>query len=132
MNRTLYRIAAILAFIIGAMAIVAGGQVLLGKVPDYYVINWLPVYNFAMGVLTDFLTAVLIWQNSKYAMSAAIGTFSAHAIVMLILQTAYREVVAPDSIVAMGIRLAVWLTILALMFVQSRKNRAAAMKLDSQ
>ncbi len=126
MNRTLCRIAAILAFIIGAMAIVAGGQVLLGKVPDYYVINWLPVYNFTLGVLTDFLTALLIWQNSKYAMPAAIGTFSAHAIVMLILQTAYREVVAPDSIVAMSIRLAVWLTILALMFVQSRKNRAAA------
>ncbi|MEK7327714.1 MAG: hypothetical protein AAB217_20915 [Chloroflexota bacterium] len=126
MNRTLYRIAAILAFIIGAMAIVAGGQVLLGKVPDYYVINWLPVYNFTLGVLTDFLTALLIWQNSKYAMPAAIGTFSAHAIVMLILQTTYREVVAPDSIVAMSVRLAVWLIILALMFVQSRKNRAAA------
>jgi len=125
MNRTLTRIAAILAFVIGAMAIVAGGQVLLGKVPDYYVINWLPTYNFTMGVLTDFLTAFLIWNNSKYAMPAAIGTFSAHAIVMLILQAAYREVVAPDSIVAMSVRLAVWLIILALMFFQSRKNRAA-------
>lgn len=126
MNITLHRIAAILAFIIGAMAIVAGGQVLLGNVPDYYVINWLPVYNFTMGVLTDFVTALLIWKNSKWAMPAAIGTFSAHATVILILQTAYREVVAPDSIVAMSVRLAVWLTILALMLFPWRKNRAAA------
>ncbi len=126
MNRTLTRIAAILAFIIGAMAIVAGGQVLLGKAPDCYVINWLPVYNFTMGLLTDFLIALLIWKNSKWAMPAAIGTFSTHAIVMLILQTAYRQVVAPDSIVAMSLRLAVWLIILALMFVQSRKNKATA------
>jgi hypothetical protein len=124
-NRTLHRIAAILAFIIGAMAIVAGGQVLLGKVPDYYVINWLPVYNFTLGVLTAFVTALLIWKNSPYAMPAAIGTFSAHVIVMLILLSAYREVVAPDSIVAMSIRLATWLIILALMFFHSRKHKAA-------
>ena len=126
MNRTLSRIAASLAFVIGAMAIVAGGQVLLGKVPDYYVIDWLPAYNFTMGLLTDFLIALLIWNNSKWAMPAAIGTFSAHAIVMLILQTAYREVVAPDSIVAMSVRLAVWLIILALMLFQSRKTKATA------
>ena len=126
MNRTLTRIAAILAFVIGAMAIVAGGQVLLGNDPSYYVINWLPAYNFTMGLLTDFLIALLIWNNSKWAMPAAIGTFSAHAIVMLILQTAYREVVAPDSIVAMSVRLAVWLIILALMLFQSRKTKATA------
>jgi hypothetical protein len=125
MNRTLTRIAAILAFIIGAMAIVAGGQVLLGKVPDYYVIGWLPIYNFTMGVLTDGFIAFLIWNNNKWAMPAAIGTFSAHAIVMLILQTAYREVVAPDSVVAMSVRLAVWLVILALLYFQSRRVKSA-------
>ena len=52
MNTTLNKIAAVLAFIIGAMAAFAGGQVLLGKVPDYYVINWLPVYNYTVGILT--------------------------------------------------------------------------------
>lgn len=124
MNWTLNRIAAVLAFIIGAMAIVAGGQVLLGKAPGYYVINWLPAYNFAVGILTDFLTAILIWKNSKWALPAAIGTFSAHAIVMLILQTAYREVVALDSLVAMSIRLIVWLIVLTLMFFQSRRTAA--------
>ena len=125
MNRALTKIAASLAFIIGAMAIVAGGQVLLGNVPDYYVVSWLPAYNFVMGVLTDFMTAFLIWKNSQWARPAAMGTFSAHAIVMLILLVAYREVVAPDSIVAMSIRLAVWLIILVLMVVPSPKNRVA-------
>ena len=41
MNINLNKIAAILTltFIIGAMAVFAGGQVLLGRLPDYYVIN---------------------------------------------------------------------------------------------
>ncbi|HRJ42688.1 MAG: hypothetical protein KJZ86_00150 [Caldilineaceae bacterium] len=118
------RIAAILALIIGSMAIFAGGQVLLGKIPDYYVIDWLPVYNFTVGVVTVFLTAILIWKNNRWAMPAAIGTFSIHAAVMLILQTVYSQTVAPDSIVAMSVRLVAWLIILALMFFQSRKNAA--------
>ncbi len=126
MNRTMQRIAAILAFIIGAMAVVAGGQVLLGKVPGYYVINWLPAYNFTMGMLAVFIIAPLIWTNNPYSKLAAIGTFGAHTIVMLILQTSYRGVVAPDSIIAMSIRLIVWLIILILMFFQSRKDRLAS------
>jgi hypothetical protein len=51
-KRTLSKVAAGLAFIIGAMAIFAGGQVLLGRDPGYYVIGWLPIYNFVMGVLS--------------------------------------------------------------------------------
>ena len=125
MNTILQKSAAILALIIGAMAIFAGGQVLLGRVPDYYVIDWLPVYNFTIGVLTVFLIAVLIWKNNKYALLAANGTFSAHAIVMLVLQTAYRGVVATDSIMAMTIRLSTWLIILALLFFQARKDKPA-------
>lgn len=123
-NRILGRIAAILALIIGSMAIFAGGQVLLGKLPDYYVIDWLPVYNFTAGVVSVFLTAILIWKNNKWAMAAAIGTFGIHAAVMLVLQTIYSQTVAPDSIVAMSVRLAVWLIILALIFFQSRENAA--------
>jgi len=126
MNTTLNKIAAVLAFIIGGMAISAGGQVLAGKVPDYYVINWLPLYNYTMGILTVFITAILIWINHRLAMSMAIGTFSIHAVVMLILQTAYRGIVAPDSLQAMTVRLGVWVIILALMFAQSRKNKATA------
>jgi len=123
----LNKIASILAVIIGAMAVFAGGQVLfLGKQMDYYVINWLPYYNFTMGVISVLVTAVLIWKNSRYAMPAAIATFAVHALVMLVLLTAYKGVVAPDSIVAMSVRLVVWAVILILMYLQSRKSLDAA------
>ncbi|MCD4803983.1 MAG: hypothetical protein K8R16_13685 [Anaerolineales bacterium] len=59
-------------------------------------------------------------------MSAAVGIFAVHGIVMLILQTAYRDLVAPDSIKAMTVRLVVWLIILTLMIVQARKNKEAS------
>jgi hypothetical protein len=117
------KVASALAFVVGMMAVFAGGQVLLGKVPDYYVINWLPLYNYTLGVLTVFITALLIWTNNKLAMPAAIATFFIHAIIMLILQIAYRDVVAIDSVVAMTIRLTAWFIILALMFLQVRKNK---------
>jgi len=122
----LNKIASILAVIIGAMAVFAGGQVLfLGKQMDYYVINWLPYYNFTMGVISVLVTAVLIWKNSRYAMPAAIATFAAHALVMLVLLTAYKGVVAPDSIVAMSVRLVVWAVILILMYLQTRRTAQA-------
>jgi hypothetical protein len=118
MKKNLNKIAAVLAVIIGGMAIFAGGKVLLGIDPGYYVINWVPVYNYTAGLLTVFITAIFIWRNSKHALLLAIATFSAHGLVMIILQTAFREVVALESIVAMTVRLMIWALILILMFVQ--------------
>ena len=46
------KIAAVLAFLIGVMAVFAGGQVFLGIIPDYYIIDWLPGYNFVLGLLS--------------------------------------------------------------------------------
>jgi hypothetical protein len=126
MSRIFAKIAAILAFIIGAMAIFAGGQVLLGRDPGYYVISWLPVYNFGAGVLTALVTAVLIWRGSRYALPAALATFVAHTLVMVILQSAYRDVVATDSIVAMTVRMVIWLVILGLLLVQRRRDKRLA------
>ena len=105
------------------MAVFAGGKVLLGIMPDYYVINWLPVYNYTIGVLTVLVTAILIWMNHPLALPVATVTLCIHILVMLILQTTYRDVVAIDSIVAMTIRIAVWVIILASMYVHSRLNR---------
>jgi hypothetical protein len=112
------KIAAVISLIIGALAIFAGGQVLLGSIPDYYVINWLPVYNYTMGLAAFFVTPIVIWKNSKAAIPAALTTLGLHGLVMMILQTAYRDVVASDSIRAMIVRLAVWLVILGLLIAQ--------------
>lgn len=49
-------------------------------------------------------------------------TFAAHFAVMLILLTAYRQVVAPDSLMAMTIRISVWVTILLLLLIQRRQS----------
>ena len=119
-KNTLNRIASILALAIGLMAVFAGGKVLIGVLPDYYVIDWLPIYNFTMGVVSAFFSSIVIWKNGKFAMSVAIGTFGLHAVVMLILQTAYHEVVAPDSIVAMNVRLTVWAIITGLLIAQQQ------------
>ena len=125
MNSKLTKTAAVLAFIIGAMAIFAGGQVLLGKTMNYYVIDWLPIYNFIVGIISAFFTAIAIWKGSKIAMPAAIATLISHGIVMVILLTVYRDVVASDSIIAMTVRLIVWLIILVLMFIQKQKGEKA-------
>ena len=123
MKPQLNRISSILAFVIGTMAVFAGGKVLLGILPDYYVIDWLPTYNFLMGAISILFSSVVIWKNNKFAMPAAIGTFGVHAVVLLVLQTAYREVVAPDSLVAMTVRLAIWAVILSLLIAQQRKSK---------
>ncbi|MBI5963181.1 MAG: hypothetical protein HY863_06885 [Chloroflexi bacterium] len=122
MNTTLNKIASILAFILGGLSILAGGMAARGWDPGYFVLNWLPVYNFIMGLLTVFIPAILIWRNSRYAMSVAIATFSIHAIVTLLLLSAFRGTPAAESLLAMTFRLVVWLIILALMFFQSRKK----------
>jgi hypothetical protein len=120
------KIASVLAFIIGAMAVFAGGQVLLGQMPDYYVIDWLPIYNFSAGVVTCLFIAILIWKDHKNAMPAAIATLSIHSIVMVILLIFYTNVVAPDSIRAMTVRMIAWIIILTIMIVHSRKNNSQA------
>lgn len=125
MNTTLNKIAAVLAFIIGAMAVFAGGQVLLGKAPDYYVINWLPLYNYTIGAATVLLTASLLWLNSRFALPAAIGTLSLHAVVMVILLTVYSSVVATNSLQAMTLRLTVWVIIPVMLFAQRRRHETA-------
>lgn len=122
-----HQITTVLAFIIGAMAIFAGGQVLLGKDPGYYVIGWLPVYNFMVGLISVFVTAILIWKQSRYALAAAVATLGLHSIVMLTILVAYGDVVAKDSIAAMTIRIAVWVIIVGLLAYYSRHVRAASL-----
>lgn len=118
MNKT----ASTLAFIVGALSILAGGMAMRGWQPGWFVLNWLPVYNFIMGVLTVFIPATLIWRNNRLALPASIATFGIHSIVTLLLLSAFRGTPAAQSMFAMLFRLGVWLVILALLFFQSRKN----------
>ena len=124
MNNKLRKTAAVIAFIIGAMAIFAGGQVvLLGKIMDYYVIDWLPIYNFIIGIISVF-AAFIIWKGSKIGMPVAIAILASNVTVMLVLLTAYRDVVAPDSIMAMTVRIVAWIIIIVLLIIQARRDKS--------
>lgn len=126
MAKNSYRIAAVLALIIGTMAIFAGGRVLLGNDPGYYVIDWLLVYNFLLGLLSAFVTAILIWKRSRYALPAAIATLSLHILVMLTILIGFGDVVAKDSLVAMTIRIVVWAIIVGLLVFSARRTATAS------
>jgi hypothetical protein len=116
------RLAAVLAFVIGVMAVFAGGQVLLGQLPNYYVVDWLPIYNLTLGLVSALFASVVIWRASKLALPAATAIFGLYAVVMLILLTAYRQVVAVDSLRAMTIRLVAWMVILVLLLAARRQR----------
>lgn len=118
----LNRLASGLALVIGAMAVFAGGQVMLGKIPDYYVVGWLPIYNLTLGFVSALFASVVIWRNSGLALPTAIVILGLHAVVMLLLLTAYRPVVAVDSLRAMSIRLVVWTIILGVLMAARRKR----------
>lgn len=115
MNAFLIKLPSILAFLVGAMSIVAGGMVMRGWRPGYSILSWLPVYNFIVGLLT-LVPAYLLWVNNRHAMTASIVTIALHAVVLLILLILFRGQVATQSIGAMTFRMIVWIIILALLF----------------
>ena len=118
---SLHQIASILAFLVGVMSIIAGGKAMQGWNPGYSVLSWLPVYNFAMGILT-LIPATLLWLNHRYALAASITTLGIHMLVLLFLLTTFRGEVAFQSIAAMIFRLVVWIAILVLIFFQIRNR----------
>jgi len=116
MQKSWNRIAAVLAWLIGAMGLFAGGQALLGRLPGWNVVSWLPVYNFAVGVLTVFVVAPLIWRGSRFALPAAAAVLGANLAVTLALQIGFRQAVAQESMTAMLLRLTVWAVICGLLY----------------
>lgn len=110
------KIAAVLAFIIGGFSIAAGAMAMRGWNPGYSVLGWLPVYNFAMGILTILIPAILIWRGSPYAITSAIVFCIVHAGITALLLLAFRETVASQSLLAMTFRVAIWIVILALLY----------------
>ena len=117
MKTILSRIAALLAFGIGIMAIYAGGKAVLAVWPNLAAVKWLTTYNIILGVITVFLTTPLIWKINRFALTAATATLGVHSLVMLLLQTTFRATVAPASLEAMTTRIIVWLVVLVLLLI---------------
>ena len=121
MSMILTRLPSILAFLVGIMSIFTGGMVIRGWKPGYSVLSWLPVYNFAVGLLT-LVPAILLWVNNRFALAASLMAFGVHTIVLVLLITVFRGQVATQSISAMSFRVIVWVVIIALLFFPIAKG----------
>ncbi len=111
-----------LAGIIGIMSVISGSSVLLGlREVGYTVLNWLVVYNVAVGILSV-ITAFLIWNNFPLSKKIISLILCSHAAVMTYLGF-FSETVAIESIQAMIFRVGVWLIIFILVHrTQSTKS----------
>ncbi len=116
--------ATILSFFIGAMAVFIGVRVVfLGQKMPYYVIGWLPAYNLVLGLVTVFLSTILIWKNSRFALPVSITTLISHSAVTLFLLIAYYDTVSVFSLIAMTIRIVTWVIILRLLLIQQKAKQ---------
>lgn len=110
------RVAAILAVVLGLLAVTEGGRVLLGlPVPDYPVLLWLVWYNVAMGALSV-MAGAEIWLQREKGRSLALNILTLHAIVFVGLLALKQtgQVVAMKSIFAMMFRTFTWVVIYSL------------------
>jgi hypothetical protein len=92
----------------------------MGRLPGWNVISWLPVYNFVTGLVVVLVVGPLIWRKHPYALPSAAAVLGANLVVLLSLQLAFQQVVAQESILAMLMRLTVWVVICGLLYWQRR------------
>jgi uncharacterized membrane protein len=110
-----FKIASILAFILGLMSIIAGSKVLFGiDTKTYTVIHWLVIYNVILGFIS-IITAILIWAKNKSIRKLISFILILHLLVLAYLYFFSKEV-AVESIKAMGFRVSIWIVILLLTY----------------
>ena len=122
------KVAAVVAIVIGGMAIVAGTKVLMGfSVPDYEFFNSLVIYNVVMGLISLF-TGYLIWKNFEWALPLSALITGFHIIVLALLLTAFSDIISSHSINAMLFRSVIWSVILFVMWMgESKRKRSEAL-----
>ena len=117
----IHKIAAILAFIIGTMTIIAGSRVLLEiDTKDYNVLNWLVVYNIVLGIIS-LIAAYIIWQKHRLTKTAIVVVLTSHVLIQLYLNL-LNENVTSQSINAMTFRIGIW-SIIALIITLNSKTQ---------
>jgi len=111
---TRYKIAAVIALLIGMTSVLAGTRVLMGiSTPEYHVMDWLLVYNVFAGI-TSTAVSILIWKEYWQAFTASVLIAASHIIVLVLLISAFNEITAIESIKAMTFRSTIWLIIILL------------------
>jgi len=108
--KNLYKIASVLALLIGGMTIITGSKVLLGiDTKNYTVLNWLVIYNVVFGIIS-IVVSYLIWKNNSVAKKAVKFVLATHTIIAVYL-IFFSETVANESINAMIFRVSIWIVI---------------------
>ncbi|HHC79312.1 MAG TPA: hypothetical protein ENK46_05480 [Flavobacteriia bacterium] len=106
----LKKIAASLAFFLGALSVFAGSRVLLGiDVKEYNVLIWLVSYNVVFGFISV-LAAYLIWKKMEMAKNLTLFILTMHFLVLVYLKF-FSDTVAQESIKAMLFRTSIWIII---------------------
>lgn len=119
--KNVYKIAAILAFFIGIMSIIAGSKVLLGfDTKNYAVLNWLVTYNVVYGFIS-IIAGYLIWKQHKFTKKAVAFILASH-IILLIYLNFFNENVASESINAMVFRVSIWSIIALIITINFKKQ----------
>lgn len=114
--KTLKKIGAILALIIGIMSVFAGSKVLFGiDAKDYNVLTGLVIYNVVFGVIS-IVAAYFLWKEVRFGKWMAGLVLSSHVIVFLYL-TFFNDLAANESKMAMLFRISVWIAIVMLSIV---------------
>ncbi len=117
------KIVAVLATIIGIMAVVTGSRVLLGGFdPDYQYFNSLVSYNVIMGVISV-IAGILIWQRNSKAIFISFFITVAHITVFLLLKTVFSDVISDHSVNAMTFRSVVWMIFTVIIWVKTYKYK---------
>ena len=116
----LHQIASLLALLVGGMSILAGGMVMRGWQPGWNVLNWLPVYNFVVGLMT-LIPAYWLWVDHRHAVTASFVIFSIHLLVLMLLLIVFRNTAAFQSFGAMAFRVVAWIVILTLVYFRHAK-----------
>ena len=123
-----HRAAVLIGVLLGILNLFAGGRVLLGLGrPEHPILLPLLLFNTGMGAVY-ILTALLIRRDARRGRSGAAAVLALNGAVLLILlvRLAGGAVVPGDSIVAMGLRTAVWSVILLLVTRVLRRLREPA------
>ncbi|PIQ08413.1 MAG: hypothetical protein COW71_11915 [Ignavibacteriales bacterium CG18_big_fil_WC_8_21_14_2_50_31_20] len=107
--KILIKIIAVLAAIIGIMAVITGSRVLLGLFdPGYQYFTVLVSYNVIMGFVS-IVAGILIWKDSAKYKPLTYFITSAHIIVFLLLIIVFSDVISDHSISAMTFRSVAWI-----------------------
>jgi hypothetical protein len=117
------KVAAIVCLIGGLMIIVTCGQVvLLGKVPAQNVVEWMPPFQFFIGVLSVFITTILLWKDHLLAIPAVIFSLVLQVLAMATLLTAYGDTVTAKTLNTISVRILITVAVLVLMILHRRKT----------